>query len=140
MKRPGRDSRKKLLNEAKLWRQVCQIKHENVLELYHVFEGDASKDDPKMCMELILPVGFDLIAAGNKYVAVGQVMPVEELAFYFVQMVQAIRHVHRAEVLHRDVKADQFLVSIRDNQDVIKLTDFGLAIPTSVVGTDPWMG
>jgi serine/threonine protein kinase len=45
----------------------------------------------------------------------------------FLQMLSAINHVHMAEVLHRDVKMENFLVGGEDGA-TIKLSDFGLSV------------
>ena len=43
-------------------------------------------------------------------------------------MTQAVIHCHEHDVIHKDVKLDNFLVKKNDDQDLeIKLADFGLA-------------
>jgi len=44
---------------------------------------------------------------------------------YFRQMLSAVTHLHSRSIVHRDVRADNFLL---DSYDRIKLADFGLAM------------
>ncbi|KAL7751143.1 positive regulation of sphingomyelin catabolic process [Sorochytrium milnesiophthora] len=43
-----------------------------------------------------------------------------------LEMIQAVQSIHAAGIIHRDIKPDNFLVSLTGH---IKLADFGLAIP-----------
>jgi serine/threonine protein kinase len=63
----------------------------------------------------------------------------------FAQMLKGIEHVHSVNVVHSDVKPDNFLIG-GDNGNVVKLSDFGLArmLPETgklhgVFGTAPFM-
>lgn len=44
---------------------------------------------------------------------------------YFRQMHSAVSHLHSRSIVHRDIRADNFLL---DSYDRIKLADFGLAM------------
>lgn len=61
------------------------------------------------------------------------------------QMLQGVAHVHSIGIVHRDIKADNFLVGGK-NRSTIKLSDFGLAARLSAngmltghYGTAPYM-
>ena len=47
----------------------------------------------------------------------------------FVQMIKAVEHAHSHNVIHRDIKLENFLVDVdRDTEEIqVKLTDFGLS-------------
>ena len=55
----------------------------------------------------------------------------EKLAkLYFYQIVSAVQHMHRNQIVHRDLKLENILLCYRDNEDVpslVKVTDFGLS-------------
>ena len=62
----------------------------------------------------------------------------------FYHMVSSVHHIHRNQVIHRDIKLENFLVDEdkHDKQIIIKLIDFGLACvydpnnkPTQKCGT-----
>ncbi|XDV54406.1 hypothetical protein PO909_022702 [Leuciscus waleckii] len=55
---------------------------------------------------------------------------------YVRQLVMAVEHLHRAGVVHRDLKIDNLLL---DEQDNIKLIDFGLSNCAGILGySDPF--
>jgi eukaryotic-like serine/threonine-protein kinase len=53
---------------------------------------------------------------------------VEEVAFIALQTLAALEAAHRADVIHRDLKADNvFLTSVAGVANIVKLLDFGVA-------------
>ena len=52
----------------------------------------------------------------------------------FIQVCDAVQHLHRKQVIHRDLKPGNILVQEVDSKPCVKLIDFGLARPT---GHDP---
>ncbi|KAF5841225.1 kinase-like domain-containing protein [Dunaliella salina] len=79
---------------------------------------------------------------------VGLLMPEDEARFFFKQMVNAVDYCHRHQVVHRDLKLDNTLLS-GHNPPYIKLCDFGFARNwdgtgeqsnmTTVIGTPDYM-
>jgi serine/threonine protein kinase len=68
------------------------------------------------------------------------------LGYVFVQMLSGISHCHSVNVMHRDIKPDNFLVSGEAGKLVVKLADFGLSAfivkdgkMRSITGTAPYM-
>jgi len=107
--------------EVDLWRKVCEPGHPNILRFHHYF----LEPRPMIAMELVDPIGFDLVALGSLYNYDERLVPVHELAVIFRQLASALLYLHdEKQIVHRDLKADQVLVTI-DQQ--AKLTDFGLS-------------
>ena len=47
----------------------------------------------------------------------------DEVMYYFSQIVNGFRHIHKKKIVHRDVKPENILI----NNNVIKIADFGFA-------------
>lgn len=96
------------------------IEHDSILKLLDFYEDD---------QHLLLVTDFmvsdmqDLIFQINK--------PLEELSVQqiFYKMVSAVRHCHQMNIIHRDIKLDNFLAGCDIND--IRLTDFGMSIKYS---------
>lgn len=47
----------------------------------------------------------------------------DEVLYYFSQIINGFRHIHRKKIIHRDIKPENILM----NNNVIKIADFGFA-------------
>ena len=54
-------------------------------------------------------------------------LDVGESRYFVIQAVRALDHLHQHRIVHRDVKPANFLITLRDNQQFLKLIDLGLA-------------
>ena len=94
------------------------LKHANIVEMTDFFE-----DDVNYYIEMVphgLP-GMDLF----DYIELRVNMDEEECRKIFVQVAEAIRHLHvKARVVHRDIKDENVIL---DGEGNIKLIDFGSA-------------
>ena len=107
-------------NEVDLWMKVCEQGHTNILRLHYFLETR-----PMIAIELVDPIGSDLVALGSIYSYDEHLIPVHELAENSRQLASAQLYLHdQKQIVHRDLKADQVLVTI-DQQ--AKLKDFGLS-------------
>ncbi|KFK37868.1 phosphoenolpyruvate carboxylase kinase [Arabis alpina] len=93
--------------------------HPNIVRIYDLFE---TEDSLSIIMELIDPpmtIYDRLISAGGK-------LSESESASYAKQILNALAHCHRCDVVHRDVKLDNVLVDLGSGG--VKLCDFGSAV------------
>lgn len=119
-----------LAREVQMWQLVHG--HPNILTMFY-FDAGSGGDNPMIIMELIEPIGHDLIGATNRCLrSMANRVPVAELAGYFQQIAIALQHIHDHGVLHRDLNASQVLVT----GPCVKLIDFGLAATIEEVKRD----
>ncbi|CAL8277469.1 unnamed protein product [Arctogadus glacialis] len=103
------------------------IRHPNITQLLDILETENSY---YLVMELC-PGGnlMNRIYDKNK-------LDERETQKYVRQLVMAVEHLHRAGVVHRDLKIENLLL---DQQDNIKLIDFGLSNCAGILGySDPF--
>jgi serine/threonine protein kinase len=106
-----KSSKEFLLEEA---RAASALSHPNICTIHQVGEMD---DEPYIVMELI--EGKPLSALIGK-----DGLPVESVLRYGVQIAGALAHSHARNVLHRDLKSSNVMVT---PEGLVKVLDFGLA-------------
>nr|XP_033803380.1 hormonally up-regulated neu tumor-associated kinase [Geotrypetes seraphini] len=103
------------------------IRHPNIAQLLDILETENSY---YLVMELC-PGGNLMHKIYEK-----RCLEENEARQYIKQLVLAVEHLHRAGVVHRDLKIENLLLDIDDN---IKLIDFGLSNCAGLLGyTDPF--
>ena len=115
-----KDSVARFLREA---RAIAQIRHENVVDIYHL-GGDAESGVVFFAMELL--TGEDL----ESRVAARATRPFtwQQVCGWMAQVAGAMAAVHDAGVIHRDLKpSNVFLYRRPDGREQVKLLDFGVA-------------
>src|SRR5688500_10417751 len=118
------DYRGRFRREAQV---AAGLQHPNLVSVYDYDAGDR----PYLVMEYI--EGGDLAAA----VEAGTAPPADQLAR---ELLSALRHIHAAGILHRDIKPQNVLVDAHGHS---RLTDFGIARPrdaTSLTQTGQVIG
>ena len=107
------NSYEQILNEIKIH---SKLDHENIIHLYNVYEDE---ENIKIIMEYAQKGNlFDVIQKEKKGIS-------EEKAYkYFIQIINAVYYLHQHNIIHRDIKPDNILIS---EDDTIKLCDFGWA-------------
>ncbi|QDT13820.1 Serine/threonine-protein kinase PknB [Planctomycetes bacterium K23_9] len=63
-------------------------------------------------------------------------LPLRERLQLFQQVCRAIEHAHQKGIIHRDIKPSNVLVTISDDQPLVKVIDFGIAKATNASLTD----
>jgi len=100
-----------------------KVKHPNCVQMFDLF--DTKK---KLCMVLELLRGgelFDRIVKKRHFTEQGAASVVQSV-------VQAIQYLHKIGVVHRDLKPENLLFLTKEEDSVLKVTDFGLAKFTQV--------
>lgn len=97
-----------------------KLHHPNVVKLYEVLD-DPSKDSLYMVFEFC-PDGTVIDIKLNKSV---EPLPEDVARLYFVQVLMGIEYLHENEVVHRDIKPDNILLS--DDRKTCKIVDFGVS-------------
>ncbi|CAD5322062.1 putative phosphoenolpyruvate carboxylase kinase 2 CAMK-CDPK family [Arabidopsis thaliana] len=93
--------------------------HPNIIRIFDLYE---TEDSLAIVMELVDPpmtIYDRLISAGGR-------LSESESASYAKQILRALAHCHRCDVVHRDVKPDNVLVDLVSGG--VKLCDFGSAV------------
>lgn len=107
----GVDHRTLLATE---FQYLASLRHPNIISVLDY--GFDTERSPYFTMELL--------NAQRTIVAVGQNAPFETQIDLIVQLLQAMRYLHRRGIIHRDLKPTNILV--RDDQ--VKVLDFGLSV------------
>jgi serine/threonine-protein kinase len=103
-------------------RSAAKLRHENIVTVYEFGEAGGTC---YLAMEFI--DGIDLYEYSERK---GPLNP-EEARVIIVQACRALAHAHEQDIVHRDVKPSNFLISRQGGQPVVKMTDLGLARETA---------
>jgi serine/threonine protein kinase len=117
---PPLSSEKREGRERFAGREIKALKklkgHVNIIELLDVRRDDRDN------IYLVFPlVAHDLLGLIHEY---GATMPPGQIKGYVKQLFEALQWCHSNNVMHRDVKPENVLVT---RENVLKLADFGLA-------------
>ncbi|KOX20157.1 hypothetical protein ADK67_31735 [Saccharothrix sp. NRRL B-16348] len=102
---------------------AAQVHHPNAISIFDTVDAD----DCWLVMEYLPAESLD------KAVAVRGALPPERVARVGLQIAAALAAVHARNIVHRDVKPGNVLVT---DDDLAKLTDFGISIWREVTRTD----
>ena len=110
------DAHARFEREAKA---AAQLRSPNVVQIFDhgVWEGH-----PYIAMELL--EGEDL---GKRLAQSGGRLPAADVSFVVQQVCRALSRAHQAGVVHRDLKPENIFVVKDDDQDIVKILDFGVA-------------
>ncbi|NUQ78394.1 MAG: serine/threonine protein kinase [Polyangiaceae bacterium] len=109
------DARLRFEREAKA---SAQIKSPHVV---HVYDFGVEGDTPFLAMELL--DGEDL---GNRLKREGR-FSFQVTAAILTQVCKGLRRAHEASIVHRDLKPGNIFLQRQDDDEIVKILDFGLA-------------
>eukprot|EP00747_Dinoflagellata_sp_TGD_P166536 gnl/TRDRNA2_/TRDRNA2_189457_c0_seq1.p1 gnl/TRDRNA2_/TRDRNA2_189457_c0~~gnl/TRDRNA2_/TRDRNA2_189457_c0_seq1.p1 ORF type:complete len:520 (+),score=126.36 gnl/TRDRNA2_/TRDRNA2_189457_c0_seq1:199-1758(+) len=108
-------------NQAIFVREVAllqQIKHDNIIRYYDFYE------DPHF-----LYVVMELCRGGEVFAKIVELKRFSErdAAILGQQMLRSIEYIHNLKIAHRDIKAENFMLSEPTLSSAVKMIDFGMA-------------
>ena len=116
----GVDGMKELRKEIDAMRR---LDHPNIVRIFETYEDEA---EGRIVMVLELCSGGELV---NKLMLQpqNQGLSEQEAAKLVTKMLSALRHCHMNDVVHRDIKLDNFVYENEEADAELKLIDFGLS-------------
>ncbi|CAK59998.1 unnamed protein product (macronuclear) [Paramecium tetraurelia] len=96
-----------------------QLKHPNIINLYHMFENDKSI---YLSMEYSSPSNLEMFMKGRPFKRINE----DEAKILFRQISNAVSYMHEQDICHRDLKFENLLIDYTTKK--IKLIDFGYSI------------
>jgi len=100
-------------------KSAAKLKHENIVTIYEFGESNGTYF---IAMEFVEGIDlYEFIAKKKKG------LPPEETLKIIIQAARALEHAHANNIIHRDIKPSNLLLTRKNSQIVVKLTDLGLA-------------
>ncbi|EDV20975.1 uncharacterized protein TRIADDRAFT_31065, partial [Trichoplax adhaerens] len=100
--------------------RICRkLNHANIVRFYELTQGDNS-----YCMI------FELVTNGElfQHISKRKIYTESDASIYFRQILKAVNHCHQNNIIHRDIKPKNLMISCSNGEETVKLIDFGLAI------------
>jgi serine/threonine protein kinase/tetratricopeptide (TPR) repeat protein len=125
--KPGMDTRQVVARFEAERQALALMDHPNIA---HVFDGGATAAGrPYFVMELVRGVPATDFCDQNR-------LSIRERLNLFIDVCQAVQHAHLKGIIHRDIKPSNVLVTLHDDQALVKVIDFGIAKATGQQLTD----
>ena len=96
-------------------RSIAQLSHPNIVKMHELRESNGTH---YMIMEFLEGKSLGSIIEDEK------IIPIDKCVSIGIQMCKALSYIHSNSIIHRDIKPDNIILL---NDDIVKLTDFGIA-------------
>jgi serine/threonine protein kinase len=94
---------------------VASLSHSNIVPIYDI--GD-NENIHYIVMEYVNGKSLKELISDEKILSIDKIINI------FIQMCRAFNHAHENDIIHRDIKPHNILIS---KKDIVKITDFGIA-------------
>jgi len=108
----------RLVSEHNLYKRFAYLHLKCVPTIYKYFE---TTENNYLVMELMGKSLSDILTDSNKFVDIGTVMKIG------INIFSIIETIHKAGIIHRDIKPNNFMFGCDDNISKIYIIDFGLS-------------
>ncbi len=98
---------------------ISALNHPNIATIFDIDEAGGKRF---LALEYI--AGGTLKAKMRTLAAEGKRLPEADVTSYALQICEGLAHAHRSQIVHRDIKCDNVMLTA---DGVAKITDFGLA-------------
>ncbi len=117
----GANGLENLKTEIKILKKLLLAPHKNIVGL------QAYLDNPEKCYLLFEYIeGSDLCAFMSAHRdSYNKGLTEKDAHYYFCQLLDAVEHLHKHGIMHRDIKLDNIMLDSKTDQ--VKLVDFGLS-------------
>ncbi|CAH8861922.1 unnamed protein product [Trichobilharzia szidati] len=95
--------------------QLLKLDHKNLVRLKEVFETPNS-----LYLVIELADGGELFQRLTKFPVYNE----KTILVYFRQMINGIKYLHEYGIIHRNLKPENILLSSRENDAIVKITDY----------------
>jgi len=116
--KPGMDSARVIARFEAERQALALLDHPNIAHVHDA--GTTENSRPYFVMEYV--EGLSITEHCDHYK-----LTIEDRLNLFLQVCHAVHHAHLKGIIHRDIKPSNILVSIREDQGVPKIIDFGIA-------------
>merc|ERR1719197_1386337 len=114
--RASKQEKEDALKESQV---LSSLKHPYIVRYRESFH-----EDGWLCIVMDYAEGGDLSDKLKKTRQAGKTIPQDQVLRWFTQSILALKYIHDAHILHRDLKSGNFFLSKSGN---IKMGDFGIA-------------
>ena len=93
-----------------------ELNHPNIVQIYEVLEDNLQ----------YFFIVMEYISGGElfNYIVINEKLNEKEASFFFCQLINGIKEIHKKKICHRDIKPENLLLT---EKKLIKIIDFGLS-------------